>query len=88
VRAGCTDRRESSLDAVLKRNPQHVRARLARAWIDDIVDAREGQAREHSNLPPLTPACPQQVSLVEAVVWGASSSLPTAVQVRSRILGF
>jgi hypothetical protein len=25
---------------VLKRNPQHVRARLARAWIDDIVDAR------------------------------------------------
>lgn len=29
-----------SLDAVLKRNPQHVRARVARAWIDYIVDTR------------------------------------------------
>ena len=44
----------------LKRNPQHVRVRLAKAWIDYIVDAREGQAREQSNLPPLTPACPQR----------------------------
>ena len=29
-----------SLDAVLARNPQHVRARVARAWIDYIVDTR------------------------------------------------
>jgi tetratricopeptide (TPR) repeat protein len=29
-----------SLDQVLKRNPQHVRARVARAWIDYIVDTR------------------------------------------------
>ena len=29
-----------SLDAVLKLNPQHVRARVARAWIDYIVDTK------------------------------------------------
>jgi hypothetical protein len=29
-----------SLDAVLARNPNHVRARVARAWIDYIVDTR------------------------------------------------
>jgi hypothetical protein len=29
-----------SLDALLKRNPRHVRARVARAWIDYIVDTR------------------------------------------------
>jgi tetratricopeptide (TPR) repeat protein len=29
-----------SLDAVLKRSPTHVRARVARAWIDYIVDTR------------------------------------------------
>jgi hypothetical protein len=29
-----------SLDTVLKKNPQHVRARVARAWIDYIVDTR------------------------------------------------
>lgn len=29
-----------SLDAVLKRNPYHVRAKVARAWIDYIVDTR------------------------------------------------
>lgn len=29
-----------SLDAVLKRNPRHVRGRVARAWIDYIVDTR------------------------------------------------
>lgn len=29
-----------SLDAVLKRNPGHVRGRVARAWIDYIVDTR------------------------------------------------
>jgi hypothetical protein len=29
-----------SLDLVLKRNPGHVRARVARAWIDYIVDTR------------------------------------------------
>lgn len=29
-----------SLDAVLRRNPRHVRARVARAWIDYIVDTR------------------------------------------------
>ena len=29
-----------SLDAVLKHDPTHVRARIARAWIDYIVDTR------------------------------------------------
>jgi hypothetical protein len=29
-----------SLDALLARNPQHVRGRVARAWIDYIVDTR------------------------------------------------
>lgn len=29
-----------SLDAVLKANPEHVRARVARAWIDYIVDTK------------------------------------------------
>ncbi len=29
-----------SLDKVLKQNPQHVRARVARAWIDYIVDTK------------------------------------------------
>lgn len=29
-----------SLDAVLKQNPQHIRAKVARAWIDYIVDTR------------------------------------------------
>jgi hypothetical protein len=29
-----------SVDAVLKENPEHVRARVARAWIDYIVDTR------------------------------------------------
>jgi hypothetical protein len=29
-----------SLDAVLVRNPKHVRARVARAWIDYIVDTK------------------------------------------------
>jgi tetratricopeptide (TPR) repeat protein len=29
-----------SLDAVLSRNPKHVRARVARAWIDYVVDAK------------------------------------------------
>ncbi len=29
-----------SLDAVLKVNPQHVRARVARAWIDYVVDTK------------------------------------------------
>ena len=29
-----------SLDAVLKRDPEHVRARVARAWIDYIVDTK------------------------------------------------
>jgi hypothetical protein len=29
-----------SLDAVLKNNPRHVRARVARAWIDYIVDTK------------------------------------------------
>ena len=29
-----------ALDAVLKRNPHHVRARIARAWIDYIVDTK------------------------------------------------
>ena len=30
----------NSLNAVLVRNPQHVRARVARAWIDYIVDTK------------------------------------------------
>ena len=29
-----------SLDALLKRNPEHVRARVSRAWIDYIVDTK------------------------------------------------
>jgi hypothetical protein len=29
-----------SLDAVLRTNPEHIRARLARAWIDYIVDTK------------------------------------------------
>ncbi|HEY3044271.1 MAG TPA: hypothetical protein VGJ39_09610 [Vicinamibacterales bacterium] len=29
-----------TLDAILKKNPQHVRAKVARAWIDYIVDTR------------------------------------------------
>ena len=29
-----------TLDAILKRNPQNVRAKVARAWIDYIVDTR------------------------------------------------
>ena len=29
-----------SLDSVLKRDPRHIRARVARAWIDYIVDTR------------------------------------------------
>ncbi len=29
-----------SLDAALRQNPQHIRARVARAWIDYIVDTR------------------------------------------------
>jgi hypothetical protein len=29
-----------SLDLVLKRNPDHIRAKVARAWIDYIVDTR------------------------------------------------
>jgi hypothetical protein len=29
-----------SLDAVLEHNPEHVRARVARAWIDYIVDTK------------------------------------------------
>ena len=29
-----------SLDAVLRQNPRHVRARVARAWIDYIVDTK------------------------------------------------
>src|SRR6202011_3844124 len=29
-----------SLDAVLKDHPEHVRARVARAWIDYIVDTK------------------------------------------------
>lgn len=41
-RAGLSEYREArrSLDAVLVRNPGHVRARVARAWIDYIVDTR------------------------------------------------
>jgi hypothetical protein len=33
-----------SLDAVLKMNPQHVRARVARGWIDYIVDTKVPRA--------------------------------------------
>jgi hypothetical protein len=33
-----------SLDTVLKMNPQHVRARVARAWIDYIVDTKVPRA--------------------------------------------
>jgi hypothetical protein len=33
-----------SLDTVLKTNPQHVRARVARAWIDYIVDTKVPRA--------------------------------------------
>jgi hypothetical protein len=29
-----------SLDVLLKRNPQHLRARVARAWVDYIVDTK------------------------------------------------
>jgi hypothetical protein len=29
-----------TLDAILKKNPHHVRAKVARAWIDYIVDTR------------------------------------------------
>ena len=29
-----------TLEAILKKNPQHVRAKVARAWIDYIVDTR------------------------------------------------
>ena len=29
-----------SLDAVLRHNPQHIRARIARAWIDYIVNTK------------------------------------------------
>jgi hypothetical protein len=29
-----------ALDTLLKRNPQHVRARVARAWVDYIVDTK------------------------------------------------
>jgi hypothetical protein len=41
-RTGWDEYREArrSLDAVLKRNPQHVRAKVARAWIDYIVDTK------------------------------------------------
>jgi len=41
-RTGWSEYREAkrSLDALLKIEPQHVRARVARAWIDYIVDTR------------------------------------------------
>ena len=41
-RTGWNEYREArkSLDAVLKAHPRHVRARVARAWIDYIVDTR------------------------------------------------
>ena len=41
-RTGWREYREAkdSLDAVLEDNPAHVRARVARAWIDYIVDTR------------------------------------------------
>jgi len=63
---------------VRKRNPQHVRARLSRAWIDYIGDAREGQAREQSKPSALNAGMPATVSLVEAVVCRAHS-LPLIV---------
>ena len=41
-KTGLEEYREArrSLDAVLKRNPGHVRAKVARAWIDYIVDTK------------------------------------------------
>ncbi len=41
-KTGLSEYREArrSLDTVLKRNPEHVRARVARAWIDYIVDTK------------------------------------------------
>jgi hypothetical protein len=41
-RSGWSEYREArqSLDAVLAANPTHVRARVARAWIDYVVDTR------------------------------------------------
>ena len=41
-RTGWNEYREArrSMDTVLERNPQHVRARTARAWIEYIVDTR------------------------------------------------
>jgi len=41
-KTGLEEYREArrSLDAVLKRNPRHVRAKVARAWIDYIVDTK------------------------------------------------
>lgn len=41
-RTGWGEYREAkrSIDAVLKRNPEHVRARIARAWKDYIVDTK------------------------------------------------
>jgi hypothetical protein len=41
-KTGLEEYREArrSLDAVLKRNPDHVRAKVARAWIDYIVDTK------------------------------------------------
>jgi hypothetical protein len=41
-RTGWDEYREArrSLDALLKRNPAHVRARVARAWMEYIVDTR------------------------------------------------
>jgi hypothetical protein len=41
-KTGLSEYREArrSLETVLKQNPEHVRARVARAWIDYIVDTR------------------------------------------------
>ena len=41
-KTGLSEFREArrSLETVLKQNPEHVRARVARAWIDYIVDTR------------------------------------------------
>jgi hypothetical protein len=41
-KTGLDEYREArrSLDAVLKRNPGHIRAKVARAWIDYIVDTK------------------------------------------------
>jgi hypothetical protein len=41
-RTGLGEYREArrSLDALLKRNPGHLRARVARAWMDYIIDTR------------------------------------------------